>query len=102
MGQYFVYMLASGPRGTLYVGVTNDLLRRVSQHKKGTGSKFAARYKVDQLVYYSAFTSVYEAIRYEKRIKNWRREWKLNHIEDVNAEWRDLYYDFVDYDADSG
>lgn len=99
MGQYFVYILASRPRGTLYVGVTNKLLFRVTQHKNGTGSRFTAKYKVNRLVYYAAFDSIYEAIRYEKRIKNWKREWKLNHIEDFNPEWRDLYYDFVDEDV---
>ena len=99
MKQYFVYMLANRARGTLYVGVTNDLLRRVAQHKEGSASKFTRKYKVNRLVYCATFDDATEAIRYEKRIKNWKRSWKLNHIEDSNPEWRDLYFDLVDEDV---
>jgi putative endonuclease len=73
---YWVYILASGPGGTLYVGVTNDLVRRTYQHREGTVPGFTKRYGVKQLVYYEAHDTAYTAIQREKNIKHWPREWK--------------------------
>jgi putative endonuclease len=90
-----VYILASSKNGTLYVGVTNDLTRRVQQHKSGAGSKFVQKYRVMQLVYFEETDSIEEAITREKRLKHWPRQWKLNVIESVNPNWRDLTEDFT-------
>jgi putative endonuclease len=87
---YFVYIIASQRNGTLYVGVTNDLVRRMEQHKARGGSRFAARYGVDLLVYFETFTDVNEAIAREKQLKGWNRAWKIALIERGNPEWRDL------------
>ena len=88
---YFVYMLASRKRGTLYIGVTNDLARRVSEHRDGTASGFTRKYRVHQLVYAEAFDEIEEAIRHEKAMKEWKRAWKIQWIEKDNPEWIDLY-----------
>ncbi|WP_299016729.1 GIY-YIG nuclease family protein [uncultured Caulobacter sp.] len=88
--QSFVYILASGRNGTLYTGVTADLSRRVWQHREAkTG--FTAKYGVTKLVWYQEFAEVDQAIVYEKRIKRWRRAWKLQLIEAENPQWLDLY-----------
>ncbi len=88
---YWVYILASGRNGTLYTGVTNDLARRAWEHREGAAESFTRRHKVDQLVWYEAFEQMTDAIAHEKRIKGWRRAWKLELIERDNPEWRDLY-----------
>jgi putative endonuclease len=88
---YFVYLMASGKNGTLYVGVKNDLVRRVFQHRSGAIEGFTDRYRVHQLVWFESTPSIEAAIQKEKQIKNWRREWKIALIEKENAEWRDLY-----------
>ena len=88
---YFVYMLASGKHGTLYIGVTNDLIRRVYQHKNKLTKGFTARYKVDMLVWYEAYDDPVSAITREKELKKWRRDWKINLIERDNPNWDDLY-----------
>ena len=85
-----VYMLASQPNGTLYTGVTNDLVRRVWEHRNDTIDGFTKQYGVHRLVYYELHTSMIEAIRREKQIKKWRRAWKIELIEKENPEWRDL------------
>jgi putative endonuclease len=89
--QYFVYILASGLGGTLYVGVTNNLLKRVFEHRDGRGSEFTAKYGVHQLVYFEVHEEVEHAILREKRIKRWKRAWKVNLIEERNPNWDDLY-----------
>jgi len=89
MRQYFVYILASRSR-TLYVGVTNDLKRRLYEHKEGLVSGFTRKYRVHSLVYYEATTDVRSAIAREKQIKRWRREKKVRLIESMNPEWKDL------------
>lgn len=89
----FVYILASKRNGTLYVGSTNDLIRRVWEHKNKVNPGFTARYGVDKLVYYEICGDLSEAILREKRIKKWRRRWKLELIEKNNPDWQDLYYD---------
>ena len=88
---YFVYIMASGKNGTLYVGVTNDLVRRVYEHKNGLLGGFTSRYSVHQLVWFESTPSIEAAIHKEKQIKNWKREWKVVLIEKSNAEWLDLY-----------
>ena len=88
---YFVYLMASGKNGTLYVGVTNDLVRRVYEHKSGLVEGFIARYAVHHLVWFDSTPSVEAAIHKEKQIKNWKRDWKVALIEKENPQWRDLY-----------
>ena len=88
---YFVYILASQRNGTLYVGVTNDLVRRVHEHREKLVEGFTARYQVSRLVWFDQTESVEEAIAHEKRLKRWRREWKLALIEKSNPDWLDLY-----------
>jgi putative endonuclease len=90
---YFVYMLASARNGTLYVGVTNDLARRVHEHKTKQLRGFTSRYNVHILVWYEIYDDVNEAIAREKQLKKWERRWKLALIETLNSTWRDLYFD---------
>ena len=90
---YYVYILASGYNGTLYTGVTNDLARRVSEHKMKVFAGFTTDYGVDKLVWFEHHTDVEAAIMREKRIKRWRRMWKIRLIETGNPDWRDLYAD---------
>ena len=90
----YVYILASGRNGTLYTGVTADLSRRVYQHREGRSSGFTARYDVKRLVWYETFPSIHDAIDAEKRIKRWRRAWKIELIEKMNPQWLDLYETF--------
>jgi putative endonuclease len=84
-------MLASKPRGTLYIGVTNGLIRRVEQHRDGKGSSFTRKYKVHLLVWFEEYANVREAIQREKTMKEWPRAWKVNLIERENPYWSDLY-----------
>ena len=93
--QYYVYMLASKRNGTLYVGVTNDLMRRVWEHKTGHVKGFTGKYGVTQLVWFEMHQDVNEAIAREKRIKKWRRAWKLDLLESDNPNWRDLYAELI-------
>ena len=95
MKQPCVYILANECRGTLYIGVTSDLLRRVWQHKNGSAESFTKRYGVHTLVWYESHETMRSAIVREKSIKNWRRVWKLELIEEDNLTWRDLYEDIV-------
>lgn len=88
---YWVYIPASKPYGTLYIGVTNDLLGRVEAHREGTGSQFTSRYGLRMLVYVQPFGDIEEAIQREKTLKRWVRQWKINLIERDNPHWRDLY-----------
>lgn len=90
MNRYFVYMLASQRNGTLYVGVSNDLLRRVWQHKQGTANGFTKRHRVNRLVWFEETASIEAAIQREKQLKKWRRQWKLELIEASNPYWRDM------------
>jgi len=88
---YFVYILASKKNGTLYIGVTNNLLKRVYQHKEKLVSGFTRKYSVNMLVYYEKYSDIYSAIEREKRLKKWHRHWKINLIESANPNWKDLY-----------
>jgi putative endonuclease len=88
---FWVYILASQPGGTLYVGVTNDLVRRIYEHREGLVKGFTKRYGVKRLVYYEGHDTALVAIQREKNIKHWPREWKIDLIVSMNREWRDLY-----------
>ena len=94
MKSYFVYILASARNGTLYIGVTNNLERRMYEHSHHLQSGFTDTYNVTRLVYFEETSSVEAAIAREKQLKNWRRAWKLELIEKENPEWRDLTDDF--------
>ncbi|MBI3779278.1 MAG: GIY-YIG nuclease family protein [Gammaproteobacteria bacterium] len=88
-----VYILASDKNGTLYVGVTSDLIKRVWEHKNDLAPGFTRRYRVHGLVWYELYDSMESAISREKAIKEWKRQWKLDLIEHGNPEWKDLYPD---------
>lgn len=92
---YWVYILASGVGGTLYVGVTNDLVRRVYEHREGLAAGFTRKYAVKRLVYFEPHESILAAIQREKNIKHWSREWKVDLIVRDNRDWRDLYDDII-------
>lgn len=87
---FYVYIMAS-PSGTLYTGITNDLLRRVLEHKQGKIKGFTKKYSCNKLIYYEQTDNVYSAIEREKEIKKWRREKKQNLIKEINPHWNDLY-----------
>ena len=95
MKNYYVYILASRRNGTLYVGITADIITRVHQHKLGEVPGFTKKYNVNQLVYYETHEYVLNAIQREKHIKAWKRKWKLQLIEEQNPNWIDLYYNFI-------
>jgi len=89
---YYVYILASKRNGTLYIGVTQDLLKRVDLHKKELLDGFTKKYNVKRLVYYEVYQDIKDAILREKRLKKWKRGWKIRLIEEKNPNWEDLYY----------
>lgn len=95
MQTYFVYILTSKRNGTLYIGVTNDLIRRIYEHKSGLIEGFTKKYSIDKLVYFESTSDVNAAILREKRLKKWKRQWKIDLIEKSNPEWRDLSEDFM-------
>lgn len=88
---YYVYLLASKKHGTLYLGVTNDIVRRIHEHKSKVVAGFSKRYSVDRLVWFEIYDDPVTAIEREKELKKWRREWKVRLIEEQNPEWIDLY-----------
>ena len=88
---YCVYIMASKKKGTLYIGVTSNLQRRVWQHKNDAHDGFTKKYGVHRLVWYETTTDIQEAIQREKQMKKWRRQWKINLIEKENPRWDDLY-----------
>jgi putative endonuclease len=91
MKQYYVYILASKFHGTLYIGVTSDLIKRVWEHKNKVVEGFTEKYSVSRLVYFDVFSDPENAIKREKRYKRWNRQWKINLIEASNPGWDDLY-----------
>ncbi|AGH97541.1 GIY-YIG nuclease family protein [Micavibrio aeruginosavorus] len=91
MKQYYFYILASDKVGTLYVGVTSDLKRRVAEHKEKLLDGFTKQYGVSTLVYYEVYDDPEKAILREKRVKKWNRNWKLELIQKTNPDWTDLY-----------
>jgi len=90
--QFYVYILASRRNGTLYVGVTNDLARRIGEHKAKLVPGLTRQYDVHLLVYFEAYDSILEARAREHAMKRWRRAWKIKLIEDLNPDWQDLAY----------
>jgi putative endonuclease len=88
---YFVYIVTNQPNGTLYTGMTNDLVRRIREHKEKQIKGFTQKYETSRLVHYESFNEVKNAIQREKQIKEWRRDWKKALIEKDNPEWCDLY-----------
>ena len=88
---YYVYLLASDRNGTLYLGVTNDIVRRVYEHKSKAVAGFTKRYAVDKLVWFELYDDPTNAITREKELKKWRRAWKIRLIEELNPHWIDRY-----------
>ena len=88
---FYVYILASRIGGTLYIGVTNDLVRRVAEHREKLAKSFTKKYEVGRLVYFEQFDDAENAIRREKLLKKWNRAWKIRLIEELNPNWDDLY-----------
>ena len=95
MKQPAVYILATGKRGTLYIGVTSDLVARTWQHREHVVDGFTKRYKVTMLVWYELHGTMESAIQREKQLKKWNREWKLRLVSESNPEWRDLWNDII-------
>jgi putative endonuclease len=95
MRSYCVYILASGKYGTLYIGVTNELYRRIPEHKGRMIEGFTKKYNVNQLVYFEESDDITTAIEREKQLKNWKRDWKIKLIESVNPQWNDLYDELI-------
>jgi putative endonuclease len=91
MKQFYVYILASRERGTLYIGFTSDLIKRVYEHKNGLADSFTKKHSVKMLVYYEVHDNFESAVTREKRLKKWNRAWKIELIENFNQEWKDLY-----------
>jgi len=91
--RFYVYILASKRNGTLYIGVTSDLTKRIWEHKNKLVKGFTEKYNVDKLVYYEQFLDAEYAIKREKRLKKYSRQWKINLIERLNPGWKDLYED---------
>ena len=90
--QYYIYILANKRNGTLYIGVTSNLVKRVYEHKNNIIEGFTKKYNIQKLVYYEITDDIESAIRREKQLKKWNRKWKINLIENSNPEWRDLYF----------
>ncbi len=89
----FVYILASKKFGTLYIGVTDNLERRIQAHKEELFDGFTKKYKIKRLVHYEQFEDINEAVLREKQLKRWKRAWKLRLIKETNPDWRDLFYE---------
>ena len=93
--QYYVYILASKKFGTLYIGMTRDLIKRVWEHQSDLVESFTKKYIVHTLVYFEVFDDIEYALKREKQLKNWKRDWKINLIEKDNPEWVDLYSNLI-------
>ena len=94
--QYYVYIITNRKDGVLYIGVTNNLERRMSEHKQGLSKGFSKRYNLNKLVYFETYQYIEDAIKREKNMKKWKREWKINLIEEDNPIWEDLSNDWFD------
>ncbi|OFW80374.1 MAG: hypothetical protein A2887_05425 [Alphaproteobacteria bacterium RIFCSPLOWO2_01_FULL_40_26] len=92
---YYTYILTNKPNGTFYTGITNDLQRRIFEHKKGKIEGFTKKYGLKILVYFEVYEDVRDAIAREKLIKKWKRSIKLNAIQRMNSEWKDLYFELL-------
>ena len=95
MKEMYVYILANKLNGTLYVGVTNDLIRRIYEHKNKIIKGFTSKYDINQLVYYEIYDNEITAIQREKNLKHYKRDWKISLIEKFNPNWNDLYNDII-------
>ena len=95
MNQYYVYILASRKDGTLYIGVTGDLIKRVWEHKNDLVDGFSKKYKIHNLVWYEITNDIESAIMKEKQLKKWNRKWKIKLIEENNINWKDLYDEVI-------
>lgn len=95
MKTYYVYILASKRNGTLYIGLTNNLNKRIYEHKNGLVQGFTKKYSVKNLVYYEKAEDINSAIQREKRLKKWNRAWKIELNEKFNHDWKDLYYELI-------
>jgi len=87
---FYVYIITNKPLGTIYLGQTDDLVKRMWQHKNKVRSGFASRYNLDKLVWFEVFDTREAAFTIERRMKTWKRQWKINKIEETNADWNDL------------
>ncbi len=94
--QYYIYILASKIRGTLYIGMANDLQRRVYEHKIGIKKGFTQKYGINKLIYFETFQNVNEAITRENNLKKWKRDWKIKLIEEDNKPWSDVSKNWFD------
>ena len=92
--QFYVYLLSNQKNGTLYIGMTNDLERRMVEHKNKLVDGFTKKYNLTKLMYFESFQYVNDAIRREKQLKSWNRQWKINLIEEEKKEWKDLAFDW--------
>jgi putative endonuclease len=92
---YYLYIVASKKNGTLYIGVTGDLVKRTYEHKQNAIDGFTKKYNVHNLVYYETYKDIEEAILREKQMKKWNRKWKVRIIEENNPEWKDLYKEVI-------
>ncbi|MEK7461346.1 MAG: GIY-YIG nuclease family protein [Patescibacteria group bacterium] len=95
MQDYYVYILASKRNGTLYIGVTNNLVKRIFEHKQKSAKSFTKKYNINLLVYYEVSKNIESAIQREKNMKRWNREWKIDLIEMSNPEWKDSYQELL-------
>lgn len=93
--KYFIYILTNTQNTTFYIGVTNNLVRRIYEHKNESVEGFSKRYKLHKLIYFEEYATAKEAISREKQLKNWHRDWKINIIKGFNPDLRDLYEDIV-------
>ena len=92
---YYIYIITNKKNGILYIGMTGNIKQRMTQYKKKYTRGFANKYELDILVYYEKFESIIEAIKREKQIKKWNRQWKINLINDLNPDWNDLSHFFI-------
>ena len=92
---YYIYMLTNKPNGVVYIGVTNDIIRRTYEHKNHLVKGFTQTYKLDKLVWFEQTEDVISAISREKQLKNWKRQWKIDLIEQQNPDWKDMYSEIL-------
>lgn len=92
---YYVYIITNKPNGTLYIGVTSNLPKRIWEHKNKLFKGFSKKYNLTKLVWYEVFDSIESAIIKEKQMKEWKREWKINRVLELNPDWQDLYDDIT-------
>ena len=87
----YIYIMTNKPNGTLYIGVTSDIVKRIYEHKNKLADSFTKRYNLNKLVYYEIYDEINEAIKREKQLKSWKRDWKIEWVEKMNNNWNDLY-----------